>query len=57
MAKDYDPLTCLPSAQAVRRRLEAAKEETRKLKILLRVAEKIENEHGSNSRQEACRDE
>ncbi|NLS96596.1 MAG: hypothetical protein GXX96_31045 [Planctomycetaceae bacterium] len=51
MAKDYNPLTCLPSAEAVRKRLKAAREEARKLRILLQVAEKIEKADDADSRQ------
>jgi hypothetical protein len=52
MAKEYDPLTCIPSAEAVRKRLENTTKEARKLRILLRVAEKIESEGNADSRQE-----
>lgn len=43
MAKEYDPLSCIPSADAVRKRLAARLEEARKLEILLRTAEQIES--------------
>ena len=57
MAKDYDPLTCIPSVEAVRKRLKNATEEARKLRILLRVAEKIESDGNADSRQGVPNDE
>jgi len=42
MAKGFDPLKCIPSADAVRQRLESAREEVRRLGILLETAEQIE---------------
>ena len=38
----FDPLGCIPSADAIRRRLAEIREEARRLDILLKVAEKIE---------------
>jgi len=42
MAKNYNPLTHIPSAAAVQERLESILAEAAKLKILLRVARDIE---------------
>jgi hypothetical protein len=44
MVKTYDPLKCIPSADAVRKRLAETREEARRLGILLRTAEQIEQE-------------
>ncbi len=44
MAKKYDPLSCIPSADAVRLRLESVQEEAHRLGVLLRTAEEIEGE-------------
>lgn len=40
--KERSPLRCIPSADAVRRRLDAVLVEARKLRILLRTASQIE---------------
>jgi hypothetical protein len=42
MAKPSDPLTFIPSADAIRRSLSETEDRARKLRILLDVAEKIE---------------
>ena len=39
----FDPLTYLPSAEAIRQRLQETKQLARRLTILLRVAEQIES--------------
>jgi hypothetical protein len=38
VSKTYDPLTCIPSAEAVRRRLSETQELARKLGVLLKTA-------------------
>ncbi len=43
MARTFDPFKCIPSAKAVRRRLEEIHEEARRLGVLLRTAEEIES--------------
>ena len=40
--RERSPLNCIPSADAVRQRLEALLKEARKLRILLRTAKEIE---------------
>jgi len=40
--RKQSPLDCIPSADAVRQRLEAVLKEARKLRILLRTAKEIE---------------
>lgn len=40
--KPYDPLSYLPSAEAVRQRLTQTERLAKRLRILLRVAEEIE---------------
>ncbi|NLY01669.1 MAG: hypothetical protein GXY83_36750 [Rhodopirellula sp.] len=48
--REYDPLSVIPSAAIVRKRLEAIQEQARKLGILLRTAEEIEQEqHSANT--------
>jgi hypothetical protein len=42
MARQADPLTCIPSADIVRRQLTEAEQRAERLRILLEVAEKIE---------------
>lgn len=43
-SKQWDPFECIPSADAIRRKLEQTKEMARKLAILLETAERIEQE-------------
>lgn len=40
--RERSPLNCIPSSDAVRRRLERVIEEARQLRILLRTASQIE---------------
>lgn len=42
--REYDPLSVIPSSDAVERRLQAILEQARKLKIVLKTAKKIEAE-------------
>jgi hypothetical protein len=42
--REYDPLSMIPRAATVRQRLERIQEQARKLRILLRTAEQIEQE-------------
>lgn len=44
MAKPFDPLSCIPAAKAIRRRIAQIQEEARRLGVLLRTAEEIEHE-------------
>jgi len=41
-SKTFDPLNCIPSAEAVKARLAKVLEEARRLNILLQTAEQIE---------------
>lgn len=53
-SKGFDPYSCIPSAQAIRERLEEIREQARRLGILLRTAEEIEKERsGSASTEDA----
>lgn len=49
MTKTFDAFECIPSAEAVRRRLTAVREEVRRLHILLTTAEQIERERAGDS--------
>lgn len=49
MAKDYDPLKCIPSSDAVRKRLDALREQARRLGILLKTAEELEQGKAGDS--------
>jgi len=50
VSKTYDPLTCIPSAEAVRRRLSETQELARKLGVLLKTAEELEGDiHAESS--------
>lgn len=40
--REYDPLSVIPSADIVRRRLDALMKQARRLRILLRTAEQLE---------------
>lgn len=42
MTKTFDPLACIPSADAIRKRLDETRELARKLAILLKTAEGLE---------------
>ena len=44
MTKTFDPLKCIPSVAAVRTRLAAIQEESRRLGILLKTAQELEKE-------------
>lgn len=46
---NYDPLSCIPTSHAIRRKLAEAREAARRLQILLRTAEQIENRSGDAS--------
>ena len=39
---DYDPLSCIPSADVVRRRLHEERKIVKRLEVLLETAERIE---------------
>lgn len=58
MRRSYDPLTCIPSASAVRQKLAETEELARRLRILLATAEAIAapggTEAGIASRQNPC---
>lgn len=43
MAKEYDPLSAIPSAEFLRKRIDELDESRRKLKVLLTTATDIEN--------------
>ncbi len=45
MGRTFDPLTYIPNADAVRKRIAQLQEETRRLGILLKTAEEIEQEN------------
>ncbi len=47
MPKTYDPLACIPSAEAVRRRLSETRELARRLGVLLKTAEELERDTGA----------
>lgn len=49
--KPYDPLSCIPSADAIRRRLTDTERTAERLRILLETAERIERQ-GQPSSQE-----
>jgi hypothetical protein len=51
--KTCDPLKCIPSAAAIRKRLAEARELARKLEILLQTAEGLE--HDKTSPKQAAR--
>lgn len=53
MAKTFDPLSCIPSVDVIRGRLTVIQEEARRLGVLLRTAEAIEqmDRHGTNERE------
>lgn len=60
--RDFDPLALIPSAEAIRRKLAEIIEQARRLKILLRTAERIEGERNSphaprKDRRQEVRDE
>ncbi len=40
--KQYNPLDCIPSAAAIREHLEQVEEEARRLRVVLKTAERIE---------------
>lgn len=42
MAQEYDPLSVIPSVQVIEQRLRDSEEKTRKLRVLLRTARKIQ---------------
>lgn len=42
--REYDPLSVIPSAAVIRGRLEKAREQARRLRVLLRTAEQIERD-------------
>ena len=42
--REYDPLSVIPSKEAIRQKLEALQEQARRLGILLRTAEEIERD-------------
>ena len=42
--REYDPLSVIPSTGMIRKRLETAQEQARRLSILLRTAEEIERD-------------
>lgn len=46
--RGFDPLGCIPSSKAIRRRLEEIQEQARRLRILLQTAESIE-QHGQSN--------
>jgi hypothetical protein len=51
--RERSPLNCIPSADAVRQRLETVLTEVRKLRILLRTAKEIEE---TQSREDKSRE-
>jgi hypothetical protein len=53
--RERSPLNCIPSADAVRRRLETVLTEARKLRILLRTASDIERAEGHAKREDQSR--
>lgn len=53
--REYDPLSVIPSTQAIRQRLEGIQEQARRLKILLRTAEQIERNHRKGDSPEPVR--
>jgi hypothetical protein len=53
LANAYDPLGCIPSADAIRKRLAETRETARRLGILLRTAEEIERESDHEELQKA----
>ncbi len=53
MAKPFDPLKYIPSASAIRKRLDEIEEEARRLGIVLKTAKEIEassEEHAAEPR-------
>ena len=42
--REYDPLAVIPSAKVIRQRLEVTEERARRLRVLLRTAEQIEQD-------------
>jgi hypothetical protein len=44
MVKPFDPLSFIPTANAVRKRIAQIQDEARRLDVLLKTAEGIENE-------------
>ena len=44
MAKPFDPLSYIPPAETVRRRIAQIREEARRLGVVLRTAEEIERD-------------
>ena len=44
MVKPFDPLSCIPTADAVRRRIAQIQEEGRRLGVLLKTAEELERD-------------
>ena len=60
--RDFDPLTLIPSAEVLRRKLAEIIEQARRLKIVLRTAERIEGDRNSphaprKDRRQEVRDE
>jgi len=54
MAHDYDPLSVIPSVHAIEQRLNDAEEQTRKLRVLLQTARKIERTGKPTKKSEAA---
>lgn len=54
--RERSPLNCIPSSDAVRRRLEAVLREARKLRILLKTADQIERTDVDSQREDKSRD-
>lgn len=58
MAKrEYDPLSCIPSARAIQQRLSQVLEEARKLNVLLTTAEQLEAERSQRDAEREVRDD
>lgn len=60
--RDFDPLALIPSAEALRRKLAEIIEQARRLRIVLRTAERIERDRSSpnaprTDRRQEVRDE
>lgn len=56
MATTFDPLNCIPSAAAVRMRLTEIQEEARRLGILLKTAQELEEEQNRKSSRQGADD-
>ncbi len=54
--RERSPLSCIPSSDVVRRRLEAVLREARKLRILLRTASQIERAANATTREGESRE-